>query len=360
MEENIDNLNDYYDSPRPLLKKTQSTPVKLPFKKTTPLTSLSPLSVLSSVPVSPVPVSPVPVSHVPVHISPAIQSTLNPTSILNSTAIIPPSDSKPKSPKSQIVHKSNDTITMIKSKIPKYSLMPREEQALYRSTFKAKFLILRDAWKNYNIPELNENMTLEEIHECYEIYVKNIRVNESSGKYKVYLVIIWLFIEYLCCRIGLNISGYTMSQMKSINKYETLLIKLGEKNYRYTASDAEPYPVEFDILFMALINAVTFIIIKMLCESINMNENLANTIIESISTILSGSNPQPGNVLFGTPHTGISDVPQNNTPMGNLDLPNLLANLGGLFMNKQNGGNNQKTNMEQPAKTPRFRPAYDD
>ena len=66
-------------------------------------------------------------------------------------------------------------------KIPKYFLMSKEEQLLARSAFRTKFRILQDAWKDYNIPDITDNMSLEEIHECYEITIRNIRVNEISG-----------------------------------------------------------------------------------------------------------------------------------------------------------------------------------
>jgi len=249
--------------------------------------------------------------------------------------------------------------SMIRSKIPQYSSMTMEDQYKHRSTFKARFELIKESWHHYNVPDL-DNMTLEAIHECYEIYIKNIKVTESSGKYKVYLVILWLFIEYMCCRLGLNISGYTMTQLKAMNKYETLLIKLGEKNYKTSfGEEREQWPVEFDILFMALINAVTFIVIKMLCDSINLNDKLAENAMEMISTYLSGAAPQPGNVLFGGNH--VSEVPATTMTPGNLDLPNILASLGGMFMQKQKPAPQQQHHhADVPAKTPKFKPAYDD
>ncbi len=254
-----------------------------------------------------------------------------------------------KSPRVKLSAAEN-TIHQIRSNIPKYSEMSLEEQKKCREKFKAQYLILKDSWKSQDVIEITDTMPLEEIHEKYEYYVKNIHVSQSTDKYKVYMVIMWLFIEYGCVQIGLNVSGYTMSQMKSMSKYERLLIELGEKNYKYAPMGDinSEWPVEFNIVFMALANAAIFIIIKMLCEKINIGDGMANTIIETMSSYLSGAQPQPGNVLFGGTHKDISDIPQNN-PMANLDLPSIISGLGNMFMQKPSEG-----------KTPKFKPVYDD
>ncbi len=251
-----------------------------------------------------------------------------------------------------------NTLSSIRSKIPKYSEMTQEEQNRCRETFRNRFNILRDTWKTLDIPKIKDSMSLEEIHETYEVYIKNIHVGQSTDKYKVYMVIMWLFIEYGCIQIGLNVSGYTMSQMKSMSKYERLLIELGEKNYKYSpVGDANSdWPVEFNILFMALANAAIFIIIKMLCEKINMGDGIANTIIETMSSYLSGAQPQPGNVLFGGNHHDVSDVPAPNNAMGGLDLPSIISGLGNMFLQ----GQGSKPVVEPQGKTPKFKPVYDE
>ena len=258
--------------------------------------------------------------------------------------------------KADRIEADKSTLTNIRSKIPKYNDMSIEEQDRHRRNFSSRYNILRETWKTHDIPQIKDSMSLEEIHEEYEVYVKNIHVSQSTDKYKVYMVIMWLFIEYGCIQIGLNVSGYTMSQVKSMSKYERLLIELGEKNYKYapmgdTNSD---WPVELNILFMALANAAIFIIIKMLCEHIKMGEGIANTIIETMSSYLSGSPPQPGNVLFGGTHHDVSDVPSQNNAMSGLDLPSLISGLGNMFLAGQKPAENTQ------GKTPKFKPVYEE
>lgn len=236
-----------------------------------------------------------------------------------------------------------------KSKKPNYSEMTLVEQKKARKTFKNRFELLRDSWKNYNIPEIDEDTPLDEIHEQYEYYVKNIQIKENSGKYKVYMVLLWLGIEFVCAKLGLNISGYTMLQLKTMNKYERLLIKLGERNYKYTSSEESTWPVEFDLIFMALVNAIIFIFIKLVCDYLNMS-NKAEALTDYVSSYLSGVNPQPNTIINGH---AIPDVPQNNNQFGNVDIASLLSNFGSMFINK-----NQTPVTE--AKTPRYKPMYDE
>ena len=265
--------------------------------------------------------------------------------------------------------------------VPKYSAMTLEEQAQHRAHFRARFGILRTAWPNYHIPDIPDTLTLEEIHAQYDIYVRHIHISRDVDQYKVYLVIMWLIIELACTKIGLNIGGYTVSQMRSMNKYERLLIELGETNYKSSATEAataqSSWPVEVRILFIALVNAVTFIIIKMLASYIG--EGMATTIVDGLSSYLSGAPPQPGQVLFGgptqnniaapgssVPNAGPSPLPQMGGPFGGLDIASMLANFGTNFIRGQapTAGATAPAPIAQMAGGPqtpnasRFAPAY--
>ncbi len=263
--------------------------------------------------------------------------------------------------------------------VPNYSLMSQEEQAQHRSVFRTRFGLLRNAWPNYYIPDISDDVPLEQIHAQYDIYVRHIHISSNVDQYKVYLVIMWLIIELFCIKIGLNIGGYTMSQMKGMNKYERLLIVLGETNYRTAGPETHvqsTWSPEIQILFMALVNAVTFILIKMLSDYID--ERMATTIIEGLSSYLSGSTPQPGQILFGGPsqqqptQTYVSGPPPGGVPMpattngfGGLDVASLIGNFGSMFLRGQGplAGNAPTpapvtTSIPQAPTTPRYRPAY--
>jgi hypothetical protein len=227
------------------------------------------------------------------------------------------------------------------------------------------------------------------VHAEYDIYVRHIHVSDSAGQYKVYLVVGWLLIEAFCTKIGLDVGGYTTTQMKSMNKYERLLIELGETNYKTKTTDQNGtivenhWPVELRLIFTSLVNVVAFIIIKMLANV--LGEGVANTIVDSLGSLFSGTTPAPSQSLFGGPSQqaetqvqqpqphhilpGGQPLPQmNNNPLAGLDLPNLIGGLLPLVMNGLGG--NQAPRTPQPVQipnsraanhapeTPRFRPLY--
>jgi len=62
----------------------------------------------------------------------------------------------------------------------------------------------------------------------------------------------------------LDFEGFTMQQMLAMNKYERLLIELGEKSY--VAGDSK-FPVELRLLFMLVINAALFLVGKLVLRN---------------------------------------------------------------------------------------------
>jgi hypothetical protein len=160
--------------------------------------------------------------------------------------------------------------------------------------------------------------------------------------------------------------------MKAMSKYERLLIELGENNYVVYTNEMKniknKWPIEVRILFVAMVNAVTFIIVKMLANHIG--EGMANTIIDGITSYISGDTPQPGQLFFGGPEQpninkqiGAQPIPQMGNQFGGVDVASMLGNLGSMFIKGQNPLGNKQ--IIQQNKTPqsgqkRFKPAYDE
>jgi hypothetical protein len=285
-------------------------------------------------------------------------------------------------PESKVV--TPNVATLPPPNVPNYSAMSPVEQAQHRAHFRNRFGILRDSWPNYHIPDYGDDIPLEHIHAQYDIYVRHIHISNDVDQYKVYIVIMFLLIELFCTKIGLNIGGYTVAQMRSMNKYERLLVELGETNYKTSAAanggvpQQSSWPVEVRIFFMALVNAVTFIIIKMLANFIG--EGIATTIVDALSSYLSGTPPQPGQVLFGgsgQPSAPVSQpssvgpqpLPQSGGPFGGVDIASLIGNLGSMFIRSQGSAPAPAASPQptlgqaataQPTTPRRFAPAYDE
>jgi hypothetical protein len=170
----------------------------------------------------------------------------------------------------------------------RYGAMTGEEQARIRADFRVKYGILRTAYPRFGIPELGEETPLDEIHAQYERYVRQIYIDGNVDQYKWYLIILWLIIECVCTRwLGLDLMGYTMSQMSVMNRYDRLLIELGEKDSGPTASS---WPVEARIIVLSLFNAVLFLIVKVVGSY--LGNSMASIAQNFINGLLSGNNTQ--------------------------------------------------------------------
>ena len=250
--------------------------------------------------------------------------------------------------------------------------MRPEVQAQYRADFRVKFGTLRRNWPNFHIPDPPESTSLEQIHAQYDIYIRHIHVSNNIDMYKLCLVVVWLAIEGFCFKIGLDISGYTVSQMNAMNKYEQLLIELGETNYK-TASEGtgtqSQWPVEIRIVYASLVSAVGFIIIKMLASWVNMSPETLAPIINGIQAFFTGTTPQGNQQLFGSTQPGNSSqvsgaqpIPQSGGIFGGLNIPAMIASIGSSLFRGGTPNVTPPVNnpVPQTSNTPRFRPAYSD
>ena len=247
--------------------------------------------------------------------------------------------------------------------IPDYKSMSYEDQEMYRTEFRIKFGHLRTRLHEYMIPDFPDTMPLEVIHRNYDKYyqdvVKQQRITEELEQHKVYLVVLWLFIELVCNKLGLNISGYTEMQMKSMNRYDPLLRELGENNYKNSTVGAStvssPWPVEIRLVFVALLNAVALVIIKML----SLGEFGSNIVDILINGYLGPSNKTTTQATTARAIPGGAPLPQSNST--GLDIAGLLGQFGPMLLGGR-GGNNQPTQQPQPQNpaTPRYRSAYEE
>jgi hypothetical protein len=261
--------------------------------------------------------------------------------------------------------------------VPDYESLTKIEQAHHRASFKSRYGILRSAWPTYHIKDPSPETPLAEIHAEYATYVKHIHITKQVNQYKTYLVVLWLLIEVFCKKIDLvDIEGYTMSQFKAMNDYEKLLIELGEINNKNTIITANgntdnQWPVEVQICYMALFNAICFIGVKMLSNY--LGENVAKDIISSLSSLFANA-PPPQNeertVYVNEDGVPIAQRDSNGIPLGgmpipkndsqditsNINIPSLLATLGSSYIRSTN--NTKPTEPKATDNAKRFQPMY--
>ena len=97
-----------------------------------------------------------------------------------------------------------------------------------------------------------------------------------------------------------DMQDFTKQQILQMNKYEHLLIELGEKSY---VPEGSKWPVEIRLLFTIIIQAAIFIITKMVMKK--MGGNLFGGIMESMSN-------RPNNASSSDPLRRKMNGPQIN------------------------------------------------
>ena len=100
-----------------------------------------------------------------------------------------------------------------------------------------------------------------------------------------------------------DMKGFTQQQMSNMNKYNKLLIELGEKTY---VPKGKKWPVEVRLAFLILFNAAIFVISKMILKGTGNNLlNMVNSMGENIA-----SSPVKKKKMKG-PNVDVEDLPDN-------------------------------------------------
>jgi len=132
-----------------------------------------------------------------------------------------------------------------------------------------KFHRLKKTYPKVNLPEFTMMSNHENMKRTYETTVKNLAIDSTVESYKSYLMIGFMGCEIVLGKIGFDMEGYTQQQTLYMNKYEKLLIELGEKSY--VPSAVSKWPVEIRLMALVLFQTAVFIISKTIAKWTNVN-----------------------------------------------------------------------------------------
>ena len=132
-----------------------------------------------------------------------------------------------------------------------------------------KFNRLKKTYPKVDIPDFNMMSNHENMKRTYDSTVKNLAIDSTVETYKSYLMMGFMGCEIVLGKVGFDMEGYTQQQTLYMNKYEKLLIELGEKSY--VPSSINKWPVEIRLMALILFQTTIFIVSKIIAKKTNVN-----------------------------------------------------------------------------------------
>lgn len=132
-----------------------------------------------------------------------------------------------------------------------------------------KFHRLKKTYPKVDIPDFNMMSNHDNMKRTYDNTVKNLAIDSTVETYKSYLMMGFMGCEIVLGKIGFDMEGYTQQQTLYMNKYEKLLIELGEKSY--VPSSINKWPVEIRLMALILFQTTIFVVSKIIARKTNVN-----------------------------------------------------------------------------------------
>lgn len=132
-----------------------------------------------------------------------------------------------------------------------------------------KFEVLRKQFPTADIPEFNNFSDISTMTYEYDSWLKKLLLDHNVDQYRNYLIAGFVIVEILGTNIlKIDMSGYAKQQMINMDKYQLLLVELGEKNY---LPEGTSIPVELRILWMMVMQGGLFVFSKVAFKNTGTN-----------------------------------------------------------------------------------------
>lgn len=266
-------------------------------------------------------------------------------------------------PEPELSAQAQEDIKRDEEQYEEVDMMPRtdEEKHLY---WKTRLQILKTRFGDVTIPKQCADMEWRSLRKIYYIEMDRVSISKNVEGYKMLMIVMFFILEYVGARfLKLNITGFTVHSLKTMHRYERLLIELGEKDY---SSFASSWPVELKLGGLVLVNAIIFVIAKYIFkftgqdssdEFFDLFQNLGNATVEADIQGPAGLDaPAPGKANGGQDQGMLgmlSGLMGAFTGGGGNNAGGGLSSLLNMF----SGGNNTTPTNNTPANTNNNQPA---
>ncbi len=180
-------------------------------------------------------------------------------------------------------------------------LTPEQRQEMERQEYLWRFRILKKKYKNIKVPDFSDYSDVKLMKVSYDRTLKEVMLDENVETFRMYLVATWIVLEFVATKyLRINLSGFTNAQQKSMHKYESLLIELGEKRRRSTWGSN--WPVEARLIAVVVFQAAFFYLTKIISDQVG----------DSVSSLFSSLMGQPA--PHSSPPGEFAPAPNRTSP----------------------------------------------
>jgi hypothetical protein len=146
---------------------------------------------------------------------------------------------------------------------PDYNNMSPQVQSNYHAELDTKMATILRYHPELGVNPYQQGMTLDQKHTIYEQYFKNVHLINGAITHKQFLMMSWVFIEGMGIKMGLKIGGFTEAQIRSMARYEEMLMEIGEESYAnnisgFVGSAGEGMSPFARLAMLTLMNALIF------------------------------------------------------------------------------------------------------
>jgi len=154
---------------------------------------------------------------------------------------------------------------------PYEGMSPEQIEAQEKEEYIWRFKILKKQYKERDIPSFNEHDDLPHMKSTYGRTIKEIHLENNVDSYRTYLVGGFMVMEFVFTNwVGADLTGFTSQQMLVMDKYDTMLVELGERSYNRWGSN---FPIEIKLIGFIFMQAGLFYLGKII--STNAGHNIA-------------------------------------------------------------------------------------
>lgn len=194
------------------------------------------------------------------------------------------SPKEPETPKPSGIEQEVDEDERIVNEL--YGNLPEDQKMRkIKEHYLWQFKKIKKANPNMKIPEVDEHDDVEEIKSVYRSTVKDMTLDRSIADNRMYLMVGFFVTEFIGVNyLGIDIVGYADNQLLMLDRYNELLIELGERSYNRWGTG---FPVEIRLLFLMILNAFFFYIIKLM----GSGKGNANSVYVNVIKGMMSGNP---------------------------------------------------------------------